>query len=85
MYLLSELEPWEAKLQQANKRAKVRLRKEHESYVEEPEPKVSQRERNKKGNTLNSQLVLAIAPYISRFVTNVSGVFFRNKCVPLTC
>ena len=40
VYLLSELEPWEQKLQQANKKAKIRLRKEHESYVEEPEPKV---------------------------------------------
>ena len=39
-YLLTELEPWEQKLLQANKRAKIRLRKEHESYVEEPEPKV---------------------------------------------
>ena len=39
-YLLTELEPWEQKLLQANKRAKIRLRKQHESYVEEPEPKV---------------------------------------------
>ncbi len=40
MFLLNELEPWEPKLLLANKRAKIRLRKEHESYVEEPEPKV---------------------------------------------
>ncbi len=39
-FLLSELEPWEGRLLQANKKAKLRVRKEHESYVEEPEPKV---------------------------------------------
>ncbi|XP_013420345.1 uncharacterized protein KIAA2026 [Lingula anatina] len=35
-YLLSELEPWEAKLIQANKKAKTKLRKEQEEYEDEP-------------------------------------------------
>ena len=33
-YLLKELEPWEAKLNQATKRARIKLRKEVEDYVE---------------------------------------------------
>ena len=36
-YLLKELEPWEAKLNQATKRARIRLRKEVEDYVEKEE------------------------------------------------
>lgn len=36
-YLLKELEPWEQKLIQANKKAKIKLRREHENYVPEPE------------------------------------------------
>ena len=39
-YLLKELEPWESKLVAANKKARIKLRKEKESYVEEPEPQV---------------------------------------------
>ena len=39
LYLLKELEPWEAKLSQAFKKAMIKMRKEHEAYVEEPEPK----------------------------------------------
>ena len=38
-YLLKELEPWEGKLLQATKKAKLKLRKEQDDYVEEPEPK----------------------------------------------
>ena len=36
-YLLKELEPWEAKLTQATKRARIKLRKEVEDYVEKEE------------------------------------------------
>ena len=36
-YLLKELEPWDQKLIQVNKKAKIKLRREHESYVEETE------------------------------------------------
>ena len=39
--LLGELEPWESKLLQANKKARIKLRKELETYKEEPEPPVS--------------------------------------------
>lgn len=35
-YLLKELEPWESKLQQATKRARLRLRKEMEDYLLKP-------------------------------------------------
>jgi len=34
--LLTELEPYEQKLIQLNKKMKIKLRKEHENYVEEP-------------------------------------------------
>ena len=37
--LLAELEPHEQKLMQLNKRMKIKLRKEHENYVEEPPDK----------------------------------------------
>lgn len=36
-YLLKELEPWEQKLLLLNRKAKMKMRKEHESYVEEVE------------------------------------------------
>ena len=39
VYLLKELEPWESKLIQANRKARMKMRKEHESYREEPEEK----------------------------------------------
>ncbi|XP_060572711.1 uncharacterized protein LOC132730744 [Ruditapes philippinarum] len=35
-FLLKELEPWESKLQQASKRARLRLRKEMEDYILKP-------------------------------------------------
>ena len=35
-YVLSELEPWEQKLMAANKKARLKIRKEKETYVEEP-------------------------------------------------
>jgi hypothetical protein len=38
-YLLKELEPWEQKLIQINRKAKIKMRKEQESYVEEVEPR----------------------------------------------
>ena len=34
-YLLQELDPWEVKLQQCNKRAKLKMMKEMKSYEEE--------------------------------------------------
>jgi len=37
--LLAELEPYEQKLIQLNKKMKIKLRKEHENYVEEPPDK----------------------------------------------
>jgi len=37
--LLAELEPYEPKLIQLNKKMKIKLRKEHENYVEEPPDK----------------------------------------------
>jgi len=37
--LLAELEPYEQKLLQLNKKMKIKLRKEHENYVEEPPDK----------------------------------------------
>ena len=40
-YLLKELEPWEQKLVAANKRAKIKVRKEQENYKEEPPVQVS--------------------------------------------
>ena len=36
-YLLKELEPWESKLTQATKRARIKLRKEVEDFVEKEE------------------------------------------------
>ena len=35
LFLLNELEPWETKLCQATRRARVKMRKEYESYKEE--------------------------------------------------
>ena len=37
--LLAELEPYEQKLIQLNKKMKIKLRKEHENYIEEPPDK----------------------------------------------
>ena len=37
LFLLKELEPWEHKLLSAHRRAKLRMKKEKETYVEEPE------------------------------------------------
>jgi len=37
--LLAELEPYEQKLIQLNKKMKIKLRKEHENYTEEPPDK----------------------------------------------
>ena len=37
--LLAELEPYEQKLIQLNRKMKIKLRKEHENYVEEPPDK----------------------------------------------
>ena len=37
--LLAELEPYDQKLIQLNKKMKIKLRKEHENYVEEPADK----------------------------------------------
>jgi len=37
--LLAELEPYEQKLMQLNRRMKIKLRKEHENYIEEPPDK----------------------------------------------
>ena len=37
LYLIKELDPWEQKLLAAHKKARIKLRKEHEAYVEEPE------------------------------------------------
>jgi len=37
--LLAELEPYEQKLIQLNKKMKIKLRKEHENYVDEPPDK----------------------------------------------
>ena len=39
--LLKELDPWEFKLQQANKKARMKMCKEKEMYKEEAEPQVS--------------------------------------------
>ena len=39
--LLKELDPWEMKLQQANKKARMKMLKELETYTEEPEAAVS--------------------------------------------
>jgi len=36
-YLLQELEPWEQKLNSLRKKAIVKMKKEQDSYVEEPE------------------------------------------------
>ena len=36
IYLIKELEPWEQKLIAAHKKARIKMRKEHEAYVEEP-------------------------------------------------
>ena len=38
-YLLAEMEPYEQKLIQLNRKMKIKLRKEHENYVEEPPDK----------------------------------------------
>ena len=43
-FLYGELEPWEPKLIAANKRARLKLRKEQENYCDEPEPKVRWKE-----------------------------------------
>lgn len=40
LFLLKELEPWESKLVQATKRARAKLRKEKQDYVDEEEEKV---------------------------------------------
>ena len=37
LFLVKELEPWEHKLMSANRRAKLRMKKEKENYVEEKE------------------------------------------------
>ncbi|KAL4225137.1 hypothetical protein ACF0H5_015830 [Mactra antiquata] len=41
-YLLKELEPWESKLQQATRRARLRMRKEMEDYLMKPEDEKTQ-------------------------------------------
>ena len=39
-FLLEELEPWDQKLSQANRKARLKIKKELETYEEEPEPEV---------------------------------------------
>jgi len=51
--LLAEIEPYEQKLIQLNKKMKIKLRKEHENYVEQPPDK--QQVNNKAWHTLPQQ------------------------------
>ena len=79
-YLLKELEPWESKLQQATKRARIRLRKEKEDYVE-PVEQVSRLGVVVKLLVLVGVLILVDLIDWLRLATKFNHLYSLNKVV----